>query len=144
MSVVAWDGVTLAGDRQGSSGTLKFERTKIFRHPEKKGVLIGLVGNSDACESLHHWFVHGGDWPAKWQESDDWASMLVVSRESVLLYGRSKLPVRIEKSPFAIGCGRDFAFGAMACGVDARSAVEVACKFDSYCGMGIDVLRLDD
>ena len=42
-----------------------------------------------------------------------------------------------------MGHGRDFTLAAMHLGHDARTAVEVACALDAFCGCGIDTLTLE-
>jgi ATP-dependent protease HslVU (ClpYQ) peptidase subunit len=50
---------------------------------------------------------------------------------------------QVVEDPFmAWGSGRDFALGAMAMGATAREAVAVACRFNVYCGNGIDAFDL--
>jgi ATP-dependent protease HslVU (ClpYQ) peptidase subunit len=49
----------------------------------------------------------------------------------------------VEDPFIAFGAGRDYAMAAMHLGCDAHRAVEVACVFDTGCGMGIDTLELD-
>lgn len=47
--------------------------------------------------------------------------------------------------PFwAAGSGADYAMGAMAAGKDAKEAVEIACRFDINCGLGVDVLMAEN
>ena len=142
MSVIAWDGHTLAADKRASLGTLIKTTTKIFRIGDS---LCAYAGDAAGGEEMLAWFSNGAkpaDFPAG-QRGDDWSGLLVIREGEILKYEQSPYPVRFEDKFFAIGCGRDFALAAMHLGHDARSAVEVAIALDSGCGNGIDMLRLD-
>lgn len=141
MSVIAWDGRTLAADKRACIGTLIRTTTKIFRVGD---ALCAYAGDAAGGEEMLAWFRAGAkpaDFPAG-QRTDEWAGLLVVRRGEILKYERSPHPVRFEDKFFSIGCGRDFALAAMHLGHDARTAVEVAIALDSGCGNGIDTLEL--
>lgn len=141
MSVIAFDGRTLAADKRACIGTLIRTTTKIFRVGD---ALCAYAGDAAGGEEMLAWFRAGAkpaDFPSG-QRTDEWSGLLVVRRGEILKYERSPHPVRFEDKFFAIGCGRDFALAAMHLGHAARTAVEVAIALDSGCGNGIDTLEL--
>lgn len=141
MTVVAWDGRTLAADKRACNGTLVRTTTKIFR---ANGALCAFSGNAAGGVELLEWFRAGAD-PTKYPESqrgDNGAYLLVIAADGVRMYEGGPHPVRFEDQHFAIGCGRDFAMAAMHLGKTAAEAVAVACALDSGCGNGIDTLEL--
>lgn len=141
MTVVAWDGKTLAADKMAASGGHGITTTKVFR---VHGALIGMAGPGDTCRALLHWARTGFE-PDKFPEvaKTGEADMLVVHRDGeVVCFGGGPHPLKIEDRCAAIGCGRDFALAAMYLGCDARRAVEVASALDIHCGRGIDALEL--
>ena len=145
MSVIAWDGHTLAADKRASFGNLIRTTTKIFRC--RDGGLLAYAGDASFGEQVRAWYEAGAvaaDFPPSQRDKDDWAGMLVILRDRrIARYERTPYPVFYEDETFAIGCGRDFALAAMHLGKTAREAVEVAIALDSGCGNGIDALTLD-
>ena len=143
MTVIAWDGRTLAADKRACNGTMIATVTKIRRAPD--GSLIGSAGNSDAGEEVMAWYERGAD-PKEFSDNmrnrDDFAGLLVIRPDGeVWKFERTPYPIRFS-TPFAIGSGREFAMAAMYLGHDARKAVEVACALDCGCGNGVDQLGL--
>jgi hypothetical protein len=141
MSVIAWDGQTLAADKRALFGSTIRTTTKIFRFGD---ALLAYAGDACTGEELMSWWRRGAD-PAQFPTSqrESHTSLLVLRQGSPAIanYERTPYPVCFEDNHFAIGSGREYALAAMHLGCDARRAVEVACALDSGCGNGIDVLR---
>ncbi|AVQ81666.1 hypothetical protein [Variovorax sp. PMC12] len=144
MTVIAWDGKTLAADKRAvhagyTGGTV----TKIHRWP---GGLCAFSGDLDVGVQLVEW-LRAGAVPADFPklQTENAANFLVIHVDgSVCQYERTPVPLVFEEGRRAMGSGRDFALAAMHLGHDARAAVEVACALDSGCGNGIDVLMLEN
>jgi ATP-dependent protease HslVU (ClpYQ) peptidase subunit len=147
MSVIAWDGRTMAADKRACLGTLIRTTTKICRVGEGAGeALCAYAGDAAGGEELLAWFRDGAkpaDFPASQRDRENWSGLLVVKRTGVFKYEYSPYPVRFNDKFFAIGSGRDFALATMHLGYDARTAVEVAIALDSGCGNGVDTLAFD-
>ena len=143
MTVVAFDGRTLAADRMGDAGGLRRSVTKIRRFD---GGLLGSSGSSSRGAEIFAWIASGADparVPAFQVSAEECESVMVVRNDrTVWIYTCSPYPFQMEDPFHAIGSGRDFAMAAMFLGHDARTAVEVASQFCSSCGMGIDTLEL--
>lgn len=143
MTCVAWDGKTLAADRQAGYGNGTRTVTKIFKRGER---LFGIAGDGALGMEVMNWVLEGADstkFPSAQRDKECFTNVLVISREGTFEYARSPVPVRYEDPFLALGCGRDFAIAAMHCGRDAYEAVAIACTYDSACGNGIDTLTLD-
>ena len=143
MSIVAWDGKMMAADKRMVNGTLRATCTKIRKY--KDGVLA-WVGGQAAGLILAEWFLSGQDeerYP-KFQEDDETACRLIVwDKTGIFSYESQPERIYYEDTFHAWGCGRDFAMAAMALGLDAIRAVETACRFDVYCGDGIDSFTME-
>lgn len=142
MSVIVWDGTTLAADRQATNHNMRRTVVKISKHGD---LLVGVVGDYVAAQAVKAWLVSGADIDAfpKDLVSED-ASVMVVNRDGqIMRFENSPFPVMFEDKVMAEGTGRDFAMGALAAGADAVKAVEIACVYDIYCGGGIDRLTFD-
>lgn len=143
MTVIAWDGRTLAADKLASWGQ-RSTVTKVFRHGDE---LIGVAGSSPCATALRQWIASGRD-VEKWPRfpGEFTAIGLHITREGVFTYYSDvgPWPVRHEEPFIAIGCGKEFAMAAMHLGKSSMEAVEVACALNPDCGNGIDTLELDD
>lgn len=141
MTIICWDGKTLAGDRLGDANGLRRTATKIARIHTN---LYGFAGYASRSAELIAWFQQGGlpkDVPA-FQLTEDYQSILMVREDRrIFTYGRSGFPFEVFDKFHAVGSGRDFAIAAMHLGKTAREAVEIASLFDISCGNGVDTLE---
>jgi 20S proteasome alpha/beta subunit len=145
MTIIVWDGKTLAADKQATNAGLKRKVTKIFRI---HGDLVGFSGDFDYAQAMRKWLEDGAkldDFPKHQANNDDWVGVLVIKSDGrIYKYERSAVPIDFtEGGVICLGSGRDFAYGAMAMGADAVRAVEITCQYESGCGMGIDALTLE-
>lgn len=142
MTVIAWDGHTLAADKRAvSGGGIARTVTKIQRHGDS---LIGMTGCWDTAVEMREWFKAGAD-PDKFPASArlDKSTLIVIDQTGIKTWGIGPYPFVIEQRKCAWGTGRDYAEAAMYLGRDAGSAVEVAIVFQTDCGNGCDFLRLE-
>jgi ATP-dependent protease HslVU (ClpYQ) peptidase subunit len=142
MTVIAWDGKTLAADRRVTTGDGAITTgTKIWRLDD---ALVGYAGDGHTGRELLAWWKEGADpkdFPASARE--DKASLVVVRRTGIEQYVSGPQPFHPENERMAWGCGRDFALAVLALGHDARRAVEIASELSAYCGNGVDTLTLE-
>lgn len=148
MSIIAWDGKTLAADKQMDLGGMRLRCTKIYKLGPYR--LVGIVGGLCHGLEIMRWLTDHGereDYPKP--SGEGLTRLIVVTRlqndgVDIKMYEGNAHPILFEERFAAWGCGRDYALGAMECGADARTAVEIACRYDVYCGMGIDTLKFED
>lgn len=151
MSIVAYDGKVLAADRQAMNGDLPFETRKIIRL--ENGDIIAWTGSTDGGLAMKYWYEQGcnrEEFPSCQRDKDIWSRLIVVpyhqhqiDRQSRLrYYEQGPDPIFLYESFMAWGSGRDVAMGALAMGATASKAVEIACRYNVYCGMGIDVIEI--
>lgn len=148
MTIICWDGTTLAADRRATSGGFNaYTAPKIFRAPD--GSLYGTCGDCDAGAVLRRWFLGGAD-PAAWptitqHDKDRWGTLLVIRPDaSIELYLQEPHALLPDKGPIAIGSGRECGMTAMLMGASAAEAVAVTCRVRNDCGDATDTLRLAD
>lgn len=142
MTVIAWDGKTMAADKQGELYCTKVLRTKIRRI----GVsVVGCSGDGHVGEAICKWIELGaGNDSFPKTTTDSKTNVLLASPNGLFLYCESSPhPIRIDNKFFAIGAGCDAAMAAMHLGCNAKTAVEVACEICVGCGNGVDVLETD-
>ena len=141
MTVVAWDGTTLAADKRAvSNGGIARTVTKIQRH---MGSLLAMTGDWDVAAEMREWYKAGAvveKFPAEARGSV--ASLIVITiGKEVLSFTGGPYPMMYEQEKVAFGSGRDFAEAAMYLGYDAGAAVRTACALQSDCGNGVDLLE---
>ena len=142
MTVIAWDGTTLAADKRCVAGSTIKTTTKIWRVGE---LLVGIAGDLSFGMEMLDWIKQGrnpSDFPKNQRTYEDFVSVLVVDENGqAWVYERSPHPFMIEDACTAIGTGRDFALAAMYCGKTAAEAVAIACRLDNGCGNGVNTLN---
>ena len=96
MTVIVWDGRTLAVDRQTTSGGTKREADKFYRLGDGGGVAM-FVGPADFGTTLVEWYDAGAvkaDWPAFQMSEKDWATLVVGRPDgSVVSYYQQPTPI---------------------------------------------------
>lgn len=144
MTVVCWDGTTLAADKRMTYGGHFNTVTKIVRVGR---YIAGFSGAPQGIGAFVRWVEDGED-PAKFPVSTEDDRKLYVlavrSDGAVLKFENSPHPIQIEDRTAAAGSGRDYARAAMHLGCNAAEAVAVACRFDESCGNGVDTLTLSE
>ena len=138
MSVVAWDGKYVAADQQATSGQMMCKCVKLMK---VRGYAVGFVGREDVGLMLVEWFRAGAkieEWLTDVQQSEAGGTLIVVGRNKAWEICEYPIFAEILDPFWAWGTGREVALGAMSMGVDARTAVEAAIKFDVSCGVGVD------
>lgn len=143
MTVIAWDGNTLAADRQGTVGnSISVPVRKLFR--ANNGNLVGVSGDGGYAMSWLAWYQAGAkpeDLPSFQLDKDNWCAALVITPDRrIFRYEKAAHPWEIEAPQAAIGCGMDFAMMAMYLGKTARDAVLLTSDLNPFCGHGVDTL----
>jgi hypothetical protein len=143
MTVIAWDGMCLAADKQMTLNGMKVRVTKI--HLAADGAAIGACGDSDSCAALIDWYHQGKDpvkWPACQSNKNTWATLIVKKLGSQLhCYFQTPVPINIDEPFMAWGEDAPYAMAAMDCGGTAEEAVKIASIYSTSCGCGVDVVR---
>jgi ATP-dependent protease HslVU (ClpYQ) peptidase subunit len=148
MTVIAWDGHTLAADKRLNSGTGNPLSTITKIRRLSSGSLVGWCGGISFCEAIVQWIEAGADPTAieeKWFEHEELAGvvMMIDPSKTIHLFEHA-FPIIIENKFYALGTGGAYATAAMHLGQTAFQAVQLACLYDSGCGNGIDVLTLEE
>lgn len=144
MTVIVWDGITLAADKRACHGDTIYTTTKIFK---ARGCLVGYAGHASFGQQMLAWFNAGEipvDFPNTQRDKDDWAGLLVIRPDgTVQKFERTPYAHTFHDKQVAIGSGSDFAKAAMHLGCTAEQAVGVASAMNISCGNGVDTLTLE-
>ncbi len=136
MTVIVWDGKTLATDAGAADETAMWKTIKAWRYGE---VILSGAGPLASILAVRAWYMAGAvpnEFPSV-QQTPQFCHFVVVTAEGLFRYEQSPHPIQHGFEPCAFGVGKDFAFGALAMGADARRAVEIANEHSPYCGMGV-------
>lgn len=143
MSVVVYDGKTLAADTLAISAGLGFKVSKMLI---SDGTACAWTGDHALGIRLAQWYFDGADpatFPNKDIKDDEWCRLIVADQYGCEFYEVQPVPIRVLDPFAAWGSGRDFALGALAMGASAKEAVEVACRFSIECGGAPQVIVLE-
>ncbi len=144
MTVIAWDGKSIAADKRSERGEIVGTVTKLFSG--RDGCALATCGMLTKGLMLIEWFNEGSDreeWP-KFQSTDEFSNLIVAKKGELWIYGQDSLPLTIADKFHAWGSGAEFAIGAMAMGATAEEAVLVANRHCASCGHGVDVIDLEE
>ena len=150
MTTVAFDGETLAADKQATIGYRKIvEPTPKIREITYNGkkALVGIAGNIDFAWKIVKWLEDGEDEPDFDEpefDEDEQNTCVMLIQDGVFLFNSAGMNQNFGKIKWAIGSGAEYAMGAMEMGATATEAVELAMRLDIFSGMGMDVLRVEE
>jgi ATP-dependent protease HslVU (ClpYQ) peptidase subunit len=138
MTTIAWDGRTLAADKQSTWGGTPTRTRKIFRakHPDGRVMIYGCAGLTHECQAYTRWI----DGEIEKPDFTDISILSIDQKGRIWYANQSMLWARIITKRWAIGSGCDYALGAMAAGKSAADAIRIASKLDVNIGLGVDTL----
>lgn len=148
MTVIAWDGTTLAADREAGDSWIKCH--SIIKIERSRGHLIGCAGPSTPAREIMAWFDAGAlplEFPASLRPLDSLTMLVITPDGGVTVYQNTPYPIRyvphaITGNRYAIGSGKEAAMAVMLTGANASRAVELVSLVCSGCGNGVDTLTL--
>lgn len=146
MTVIAWDGMSIAADKRALNEYRPITVTKLFRVPDGSAILA-VSGELSYGMVLVGWYSAGADpekWPHFQRDKDEWVALICVKKDGLYRYERTPIPHKIHDPFYAVGSGRDYALAAMYLGKSAKEAVEVTNALSAACGNGVDVMSLED
>lgn len=151
MTIIAFDGTTMAADRAAWSGSYSYKVRKVYRLRQHKvpfargELLVGLVGQAAFALQVLRWMEDGGERPVALAEDQQYAVALVVARgRAWKLHAHGLTPEPLTGGTAALGApiGCAAAMAAMRMGASARRAILIASEFTDVAGGGVDVERL--
>lgn len=143
MTVIAFDGSTCAVDSGAASETTMLRVRKFWTRTDE---LITGAGETPHVVAMAEWYLAGA-------KPEEFPPMILAKRDAELVVIDSKGVRRYEASPYAVdhgntmcafGGGRDFAYGALACGAPATQAAKIACEFSPMCAEPVHTFYWDN
>ena len=141
MTVIAWDGITLAADKRAVRGSRVATTTKIWKINNH---LVAGSGTFTAVLSMKAWW-EGDRNPTTFPVFKDSGDQLIVITPDRVIqtYEETPHPMIMEDPFFSWGSGKEVALGVMAMGGNAMKAVVIASQHVCDCGNGVDWIRHD-
>ncbi len=142
MTVIVWDGDTLATDRIAASRYTKRKVRKAwYRNTPEGKIIISGAGYTDEINAMEHWYM--GGMKEKIDRDVFKESTLIIVRGGNLVYYDDPFKHNfVGKKSVAFGSGAPWAFGALEMGATAVEAAKIACLHCIRCGGGIDTYTL--
>jgi hypothetical protein len=145
VTVIAWDGTTLAADRRAIANGFVYSVTKIARIGDCLVACSGYFGRFGLYKA---WLESGRSpdlVPPRPHDDREWSQILVIHRDGMIerFEGGSTAPILVEETWHAMGSGRDYAAAAIHLGCTAARAVAVASALSEECGNGVDTLTFE-
>lgn len=142
MTVIVWDGTTLAADKMASFGDGHRTVRKVYRSGDH---LLAFAGDFASGLTKKAWFEAGAipaHFPSDVLPDGSFLTAFYVIRRdgSYIKFEGTPTPLVYDDKTFTAGTGCEFAAGAMAMGADAAAAVRIASSLCITCGNGIDTL----
>jgi hypothetical protein len=148
VTVIAWDGKALAGDKQTTGEDRRHAcvgaraRCTACKGADGKHRLVGCAGDTGDCQSYVRCGARLGEGSDRLHEFTSVGSVAMHRRAQAHMVADHRIQWQRIRHPFiAIGNGGDFALGALAAGESAREAVRIASRLSASCGFGVDVVR---
>lgn len=139
MTTIAWDGKTLAADRQCNAGGIRdLKVTKILKR--KDGAICGAAGRASEMGGFHRWFL-AGEKKSSPKLSEKSAAFIVRPSGKLVIFDEDGW-FEADPGPYAIGTGWEIARATMFLGFNAVKAVETAAALDSNTNNEVDTLEL--
>lgn len=135
MTAIAYDGKTLAAERQVTAGeVIVGYRKKIFKW--SKGV-YAIAGAETSLPLVEEFLEKGSDWEPEKGEID-----CIFTKDGTVYYMNHKLVPEVCYVPWALGVYDRQMEALMKVGFSAKDVVKEACKWSLGCGGKVDVVEV--
>jgi len=139
MTVVVWDGKSIACDSRMTGGFIQDNTKKIFKVGNR---YVGIAGSYSAALLALQWMKDKTQDKPKLEIKEDNEFEAIEIRDGRCYYYDENLIEHEVFAPYAIGSGCQLAMAAMWLGHDAKTAVNTAKKFDESCGGKTKVIKI--
>jgi hypothetical protein len=141
VTTIAWDGRTLAADRQATFSSLARQGRKLFHCGR---YAYAACGHASEAELVAEWLRDGANPKERVRFDEEGLRGIAVRKDDGRVFtvqGKVVALVGHRFGNLAFGSGGDYALAAMALGRTAGQAVQFAARFDLYTGLGVDTWR---
>ncbi len=130
---------SIASDSQFTSSMIESFKTPKIK--ETKDCVFASTGYANIEDLIHHYYGERQEWSSEWK--DDWFFVYHKKSKTPRVYTiGTQYTGDVVRLPFAMGSGREFAYGALSMGASASQAVKIACKYDPRSGGKVKEISL--
>jgi hypothetical protein len=143
MTVICWDGATVAADSLECYGSTRSAKP-VQKLRERKGFIFACTGTGAMFEPLIEWYLNDcpkDQIPQCGDSHKDTKLLVFKGGKAWVLSADLPHPAELY-APDAWGVGADMAIGAMEAGATAAQAVEICIKREVYVGGPVQVIDL--
>ena len=144
MSVIAYDGLTVAADSLAVADGYKSQAPTQKLKRGAGGKIYGIIGYLGWFEAWIRWYEDGAvpaNAPTHKTDANP-GGFIVFDLDCCRCFTAAFAYPDEETPPYAYGSGSSYAIGAMRAGASAAEAVEIACEVDDGCGGPIQIMEL--
>lgn len=140
MTTIAFDGKTLAADKQATVSEMKSTTSKLYM---VDGKAVGICGNAIKAMEFINWMLKKRKGKKPELDRHEYVEFIMVDLNTGECWVTDKsLALLPYHAPCAIGSGSLAALAVMRLGHDAVKAIEIASEVDVYTGCGIDKVQV--
>jgi hypothetical protein len=139
MTVIAYNGHSIAADCQSTQGEMRLRAVKLIK---ADGRIYSYTGRDDIANAMMAWHRAGADHSAFQPGWAGLATLIVIDGRSVSEYAGGPDATPIYNKLHAWGAGALAALGAMHHGASPAQACRTACKLVTTCGGRIKTIQL--
>lgn len=139
MTIIVFDGKTLAADKMVSDSTGYYTTKKIGRLND--GSLYGFCGYPHQAAKIIAWLNRDRkleEYPEQTERDLDACVLVITKDRKKFLYNSIAGSSEVADKYVVLGSGQAYALAGLHCGLDAKKAVKLAIKLCPTCGGGID------
>ena len=147
MTVIAWDNKIVCSDSRSTDGNGGATIcNKLFRISKgvHKGHVLATAGHDTAGMSFVEWYTDPKLEKPKIQFEDEFFLIAIFTPDGAFYADDHCVLIPFQKGPYAIGSGGDIALGAMSMGASPAKAVRIACRYNAFCGLPIQTMKLPE
>lgn len=151
MTIIAVDFETVAADGLAMTGeVISSLDAKKLRIVEVNGEqrIYAITGLFCMFDPVVDWIVNGAlpkeipNVPGSGPSGFEWWRVIEISRRGIRGFGSDQAYPEVLRAPFSMGCGRDYAMGAIWAGKTAPEAVALCCEHLPSIGGEIQVIDI--
>ena len=137
MTVIAWDGCTLAADTALTSSCSSIIATVCKIECIDDNSWLAVAGSPEGLNMVSSWIRDGMPEKDKGHTECEW---LFIRNGIAMIGSNFNLEYAGVPAPIVMGTGRSAALACMLAGKRADEAVRIACQVNGYCRMPMDVV----
>lgn len=141
MTTLAYDSKSIACDSQLTAEDRRLRQKKWLKLPD--GTLLVYAGAAAEFQAFVRWLLHDGR-QSEFPKAENLTVVIVHPCGTVEVIDEDNCSLDTTDKLFVAGSGGPIALGAMAAGLSAKEAVQIAAKYDTGTNPDVDVFPVPE